>query len=173
MEETGMTDDAMTPDVREEHRWLARLAGEWTFEGRMIPDEPQYRATGTETVRMLGEAWMLAEANGTMASGCETGSLMTIGFDPETGRFNGTFVASTMTSLWLYDGALDEGGKSLRLQSEGPRFDGQPGKALYEDEIEIVSEDERRLNARIRGDDGAWTLFMTTTYRRNRRGETR
>lgn len=161
-----MADDPMKLDIREEHRWLARLAGEWTYESRMISDEPQYRASGTETVRMLGEAWMLAEASGTMASGCDTASLMTIGFDPETGRFTGTFVASMMTSLWLYDGTLDADGKSLRLRSEGPRFDGQPGKALYEDEIEIVSGDERRLNARVRGDDGAWTLFMTTTYRR-------
>lgn len=161
-----MAEDAMTPDIRDEHRWLARLAGEWTYDGRMIPDEPQYRASGTETVRMLGEVWMLAEASGTMAGGRETASLMTIGFDPESGRFTGTFMASLMTSLWLYDGALDEGGKSLRLRSEGPRFDGQPGTALYEDEIEIVSGDERRLNARVREDDGSWTLFMTTDYRR-------
>lgn len=163
-----MADDGMTPNIRDEHRWLARLAGEWTFEARMIPDEPQHRASGTETVRMLGEAWMLAEASGAMAGGCDTGSLMTIGFDPESGRFTGTFVASMMTSLWLYDGALDESGRSLRLRSEGPRFDGRPGKALYEDEIEIVADDERRLSARVREDDGSWTLFMTTTYRRNR-----
>jgi len=163
-----MAEDGMKLDIRDEHRWLARLAGEWTYEGQMIPDEPQYRASGTETVRMLGEAWMLAEASGTMDSGCETASLMTIGFDPESGRFTGTFVASMMTGLWLYDGTLDEGGRSLRLQSEGPRFDGQPGKALYEDEIEVVGEDERRLNARVRNDDGSWTRFMTTTYRRKR-----
>ena len=163
-----MADDGMKLDIRDEHRWLARLAGEWTYEGRMIPDDPKYRASGAETVRMLGEAWMLAEAEGAMADGTPTGSLMTIGFDPETGRFTGTFVASMMTNLWLYDGTLDEGGRSLRLQSEGPRFDGQPGKALYEDEIEVVDDDERRLNARVRNDDGSWTRFMTTTYRRKR-----
>lgn len=163
-----MAEDGMSLDIRDEHRWLARLAGEWTYEGRMIPDKPQHRAGGTETVRMLGEAWMLAEASGTMTGGRETASLMAIGFDPETGRFTGTFMASMMTSLWLYDGALDESGRSLRLQSEGPRFDGRPGTALYEDEIEIVSEDERRLNARVREDDGSWTQFMTTTYRRKR-----
>lgn len=163
-----MADDGMKPDIRDEHRWLARLAGDWTYEGRMIPDELQYRASGTETVRMLGEAWMLAEASGTMASGCGTGSLLAVGFDPETGRFTGSFMASMMTGLWLYDGALDEGGRSLRLRSEGPRFDGQPGKAQYEDEIEIISDAERRLNARVRNDGGSWTLFMTTTYRRKR-----
>lgn len=163
-----MADDETALDIRDEHRWLSRLVGEWTYEGRMIPDQPEFRASGTETVRMLGEVWMLAEATGTMADGSETTSLIAVGFDPGTGRFTGSFMASMMTGLWLYDGALDEGGRSLRLQSEGPRFDGQPGKAMYEDEIEIVSDNERRLNARVRNDDGSWTPLMTTTYRRKR-----
>lgn len=105
-----MAETEMALDICDEHRWLSRLAGEWEYEGRMIPDQPEFRASGTETVRMLGEVWMLAEAKGTMADGSETSSLIAVGFDPGTGRFTGSFMASMMTGLWLYDGALDATG---------------------------------------------------------------
>lgn len=119
-----------------------------------------------ESVRMLGELWMLAESEGHMAGGHPARSLITVGFDADKGRFVGSFIGSMMTSFWTYDGALDPDGRTLRLQSEGPAFDGSPGAALYEDVIEIVGPDERLLRGRIQGEDGAWTDFMLTHYRR-------
>ncbi len=108
---------------------------------------------------------MLAEAEG-VAGGQPAKSLITLGFDPDKGRFVGSFIANMMYSFWVYDGALDKDGKTLRLKAEGPRFDGQPGTALYEDAIEIVSPDEHLLRAKVRQDDGSWHEFMVTKYRR-------
>ena len=90
---------------------------------------------------------------------------MTLGFDPTTGRFVGSFIASMMTKFWLYDGFLDEDGKKLVLEAEGPAMTGA-GVALYRDVIELVDPDHKRLIAYIRGEDDGWTEFMTANYTR-------
>lgn len=46
-------------------------------------------------------------------------TIMTIGYDPHRQRFVGTFVASMMTHLWMYEGALDDGERVLTLETEG------------------------------------------------------
>ena len=48
-------------EPRDEHRWLHRLVGDWTFEGEAVmgPDQPPARMTGRERVRMLGDAWAM------------------------------------------------------------------------------------------------------------------
>jgi len=151
-------------EPRDEHRWLHRLVGEWTFEGEaaMGPDQPPERMTGTERVRRLGEAWVVCE----MAHGDAPTSLMTLGFDPARGRFVGTFVADAMTHLWTYEGALDADRRLLTLDTEGPSFVGEPGLVPYRDSLEIVSDDERILRSEARGPDGTWRNFMTSRYRR-------
>jgi hypothetical protein len=161
-----MAEDIPIVPPGEEHRWLAQLVGDWTYAGRSLPDDPACNASGTETVRMLGDLWMLAESVGQMAGGHPARSLITVGFDPDKGRFVGSFIGSMMASFWTYDGALDPDGRALRLRSEGPRFDGSPGTALYEDVIEIIGPDERLLRGRVRGDGGVWSDFMVTRYRR-------
>ena len=98
-----------------------------------------------------------------MAGDHPSRSLITVGFDPDKGRFVGSFIGSMMTSFWTYDGALDPDGRALRLRSEGPAFDGS-GMAVYEDVIEIVGPDERLLRGRVQGEDGRWSDFMITRY---------
>ena len=155
-------------EPREEHRWLQQLTGDWTFEGEaaMGPDQPPERMTGTERVRMLGEAWAVCEMVHGDAAGAAPASIMTLGFDPARGRFVGTFVASMMAHLWTYDGALDAGRRVLTLDTVGPSFGGEPGLVPYRDLIEIVSADERTLRSETRAADGGWRDFMTSRYRR-------
>jgi hypothetical protein len=74
-----------------------------------------------------------------------------------------------MTHLWVYDGALDEGGSVLRLDAEGPAFIGE-GMANYQDLIEFVSDDHRVLRSRTPGPGGEWVEFMTAHYGRTRYG---
>lgn len=149
----------------DEHRWLARLAGEWSYEGRSIPDDAACRMTGVETVRTWGDYWILAEAEGD-AGPSSMRSLITLGYDPDQGRFVGSFIGTMMTSFWPYQGALDADGRRLVLDSTGPSFDDPTRTAAYQDIIEIVSDDERLLRAQVQGDDGRWTEFMVTRYRR-------
>ena len=143
------------------------MAGEWTYEheacGESGPDAA--KTTGTETVRMLGDVWIVAEGHGALPDGTPANTIMTVGYDPQKQRFVGTFVGSMMTNLWIYDGALEADGKSLALESEGPSMSGQ-GTAKYKDVIEWVNDDERYFKAYVMGEDGKWSLFMNATYRR-------
>lgn len=156
-----------TPEPQKEHEWLQRLVGEWSIESECVmgPDQPPMKFTGTERVRSLGRLWTIGEGSGDApGGGCD--SIMTLGFDTRTQRFVGTFVASAMTHLWPYDGSLDDSGNVLTLDSEGPSFAGDGTMAKYQDIIEFVSDDHRKLRSQMLGDDGKWTQFMSAEYRR-------
>lgn len=153
------------PQPTEQHRWLQALEGDWTWESDSVPSDPKCRWSGTERVSRYGDVWTVFDGEGEMG-GKRHASRITLGFDPDKDRFVGSYISSMMASFWPYEGTLDPDGRTLRLRSRGPRFDGQPGEALYEDVIEVVSPDERRLRGTVQGDDGAWTDFMLTTYRR-------
>lgn len=160
----------MQAEPREEHRWLERLAGEWTFEVEAVgkPGEPSQKDTGTERVRSLGGLWAVSEGHGQMPDGTPATTIMTLGYDPAKGRFVGTFVGSMMTHLWLYDGELDAAGNVLTLNTEGPSFTDERKTAKYRDVIELRSDDHRILTSSVLGDDGSWTQFMTAHYRRTK-----
>ena len=165
MDEALGTDQ--TPSMMAEHRWLHRLIGEWSVEGEasMGPGQPPMRMAGVERVRSIGGFWTMGEGESRMPDGSPATTIMTLGFDPRRNRFVGTFVGSMMTHLWLYDGALEEGGGVLTLDAEGPAFMGG-GMAKYQDVIELVSDDHRILRSRTPGPDGGWIEFMTAHYRR-------
>ncbi|MBC8114992.1 MAG: DUF1579 domain-containing protein, partial [Candidatus Saccharimonas sp.] len=151
-----------------EHQWLQKLVGEWTVEGEcsMGPDQPPSKMTGREVVRSLGGLWTVGE--GEMSDGGTCDSIMTLGYDPQSKRFVGTFIASMMTHLWPYNGSLDAAGKVLTLDSEGPSPAADGTMAKYQDIIEFVSDDHRLLSSQFLGDDGQWHPFMQAHYRRTK-----
>ena len=146
----------------QEHRWLHQLVGEWTFEGEcnMGPDQPAMKFTGSESVRSLGGLWTIGEGEGACRS------IMTLGYDPRTQRFVGTFIAAEMTHLWPYNGTLDAAGKVLTLDSQGPSMSGDGSICKYQDIIEFVSEHHRTLSSQFLKEDGQWHPFMKSHYRR-------
>jgi hypothetical protein len=158
----------MTAEPQKEHQWLQKFVGEWTFEGEatMEPGKPPEKFKGTESVRSLGGLWIVAE--GEMPGDGTTNTVMTLGYDPQRKRFVGTFIASMMTHLWPYDGALDAAGKVLTLDTEGPNFAAGGKMAKFQDAIELKSDDHRVLTSQMLGDDGKWHRFMTAHYRRKK-----
>lgn len=155
------------PEPLPEHFWLHQLVGEWMIESecKMGPDQPPMKTTGREVVRMFGKLWTVGEGTGDAPEGgCD--SIMTLGYDPQTKRFVGTFVASAMTHLWPYIGSLDPTGKVLTLDSVGPNFSGDGTMAKYQDIIEFITPDHRTLTARVQTADGSWQTFMSSHYRR-------
>jgi len=155
------------PEPQKEHQWLGKLVGEWTFENECImePGKPPAKSSGTETVRSFGGLWVVCEGKGEMPGGGMSTSMMTLGYDPDKKRFVGTFIASVMTFLWVYNGAL--AGNVLTLDCDGPSFTAPGAMAKYQDIIEIVSDDHRTLSSQFLH-EGKWQRFMTAHYRRRK-----
>lgn len=158
----------MKQEPQAQHRWLEKLVGEWTFESTcdLGPGQPPMQVAGTERVRSVGGLWVIAE--GEHAGGeAPAHTIMTLGYDPQAGRFVGTFIASVMTFLWSYRGTLADATSTLTLDAEGPDFAGT-GMAQYQDVIQFTDDDHRTLTSRILGPDGQWHQFMEMHYRRTR-----
>ncbi len=158
----------MPAEQQTEHRWLQKFVGEWTYEteAQMEPGKPREKFTGSELVRSLGELWILAEGKGEMPGGGTAAMMLTLGYDPQKKRYVGTWVGSMMTHLWIYDGVLDAGGKTLILSTEGPDMSVEGKLAKYRDVYEFRSDDHRTLTSHYLGDDGTWQVMMTSSYRR-------
>jgi hypothetical protein len=152
----------------EAHRWLQQLVGDWSYESDVLIGHatPRETFTGTESVRPLGEFWIVAEGESGMPGGPSSNSMMTLGYDPDKGRFTGTFVHSEGSYLWLYDGELDRDGKALTLSSEGPSMAGEGITTRYRDVIELTDNDHRTFISEAIGEDGRWHGFMTARYQR-------
>ncbi len=154
------------PKATEQHQWLHRLIGEWNYEGNGSSPEGNEPFSGTETVRALGDVWIVCEGVGTMQCSGESRTLVTLGFDPAKGRFVGTWVGTMMSMLWVYDGELEESGNALNLYAEGPDFDSGDRIALYRDRIELIGENERVMTSAVQSESGEWTQFMEMRFRR-------
>ncbi len=158
----------MQAEPQKEHQWLQRLVGEWTFEveSTVEPGKPPETFKGTERVRSLGGLWVVCEARGEMPGGGFTETIMTLGYDPDKRRYVGTFVASMMAQLWIYDGTLDSAGRTLTLDTIGPSLTGGASSSTYQDIIEFESDELRLMSSQVLDDDGTWRRFTTVRYRR-------
>lgn len=151
-----------------EHRWLQRLVGEWSSEAECVmgPDQPAVTMRGRESIRALGDFWVIGTGEGEMPGGGTGHTVITLGYDVAKRRFTGNFVGSMMTMMWLYDGALDAGQTVLTLDSEGPDFATPGRRAPYQDIIEVPSTDQRIMRSRMQDAEGNWQPVMTARYRR-------
>ena len=154
------------PKATPQHEWLKRMIGDWTYEGNGSGPVGGESFSGKETVRALGDVWIVARGEGTMQCAGESHTLVTLGYDPANGRFVGTWVGSMMSMLWVYDGELDESGNALNLYAEGPAFDGGDRTALYRDRIELFSDNERVMMSAVQTENGEWSQFMEMRFRR-------
>lgn len=151
------------PKPIEQHRFLERLVGIWDA----LPDEgsaetPQW----TETGRSMDGLWFVVEGKADMGPDGQTRTLMTLGYDPAQQHYVGTWVGTMMTKLWVYKGWVEDDGRTLTLEAEGPAFD-DPGKtALYHDAITFLDDDHRRFTGSVRQPDGTFKQFMAVDFRR-------
>jgi hypothetical protein len=154
-----------------EHQWLRRFVGEWTTESEMPGEngQPPTKLFGSETVRPLGDLWVIGEGRGDMPGGGTATMVLTLGFDPQKNKYVGTWVGSMMTHLWVYEGSVDPAGTTLTLETEGPNFANEgKTKTKYREVIEFKSDDHRVFSSHMLGDDGKWTQIMQMQYRRRK-----
>jgi hypothetical protein len=167
----AVAQDTPTPPG-EHHKWLDQLVGNWTVESEMMmgPDTPPVKSTATDTVRSLDGRWIIGEMKGEMPAamgGGKVTAIITLGYDAEKGKYQGTWIDSMHDLLWVYTGTLDATGKILTLEAEGPNMmdPADKSKMKYRDVIEIKSADHRTLTSSAFM-DGKWVQFGVTNYRR-------
>lgn len=159
-------------EPQEQHKWLSKLVGNWTIESdcQMGPDDKPMKTKGKESVRMLGDLWIVCEGEMEAPTGEVGKTMMTLGYDPKKKHFVGTWVGSMMHNMWVYEGDLDSAKKVLPLNTVGPDFlSGEKDsnkEAKYQDIIEIVDNDNRILRSQVQGADGKWVQIMTAHYKR-------
>ncbi|MGA0572032.1 DUF1579 domain-containing protein [Variovorax sp. VNK109] len=161
----------MKAEATSHHQWLRRLIGEWTFEGEadMGDGQPAVKSRGTETVRALGDVWVICEGQTTMPDDGGTGYMvMTIGYSADKGAYVGNWVGSMMTHQFVYEGQINGCGDALPLMTEGPSFAADGKTVRYCDTITFVNDDERWLTSSVRQEDGSWKQFMKMVYKRRK-----
>ncbi len=159
----------MPPAPGEHHKWLEQLIGTWTFESEMGgPDMPPMKATGTDTVRSLHGRWVVCELQSEMPGMGAMSAVLSLGYNSETGKYQGTWIDSVHDHMWVYVGTLDPTKKILTLETEGPNMmDPTKGLTKYRDVIEIKSPDHRTLTSSANV-DGKWVQFVTANYRKTK-----
>lgn len=158
------------PKPTAEHQWLQQFVGEWTVhsEMEMGPGGETMKCDSTESVRAVGDIWILSELRGQMPGGPPMTAFMTLGYDPEKGHFVGTWVDSFHPYLWIYKGTLDDSRKILTLEADGPNMMAPGTMAQYRDITEFRSKNERVLTSSMKGPDGQWHTFMKATFTRKK-----
>lgn len=157
------------PAPQKEHEWLQQFVGEWESESEasMGPGQPAMKCKGTTRSRMLGGFWMVSEAKAEML-GTTVNAVQTIGYDPQSEKYIGTWVDSMMNYMWRYEGTVDETGKILTLEAEGPNFMDEGKTAKFRDAYEFKSKDHIVATSSMLDEDGKWVTFMTGNVRRKK-----
>lgn len=154
---------------QKEHEWLQQIVGEWDVESEcsMMPGEPAMKWPGTETIRSIGGLWTITESNSKVMDTVAIG-VMTLGYDPERKKYVGTWIDSVNNYMWRYEGTLDESGKKLTLDTEGPSMTEPGKKKMYKESIEIKDKDHKVFTSSIEVKDGEWYTFMTSKATRKK-----
>lgn len=153
---------AQSQQPAEGPEWLEQLVGEWDVQFEMLG---QSEVSGTDSVRAIGNHWVVAETRTTMMGVPFTGRL-SLGHDPLKGRFHATWIDSMGGYLWVYEGTLDEDRDTLTLETEGPSMGDPAETARYREIIRITGEDSRTFTSSIETDDGTWMEILSAEYHR-------
>jgi hypothetical protein len=155
------------PKPNKEHEWLQQFVGEWELdsEASMGPGQPPMKCQGRESVKSMGGFWIVSNME-SQPAGMPMTAVLTLGYDPSSKKYVGTWVDSMTSHLWKYEGSLDATGKILTLNSEGPNCMAGGKLAKFREITEFTSPDERVYSSQVLGDNGEWITFMSGTAKR-------
>jgi hypothetical protein len=151
------------------HNWLQQLVGEWDVVSttNMGPDADPWVVESSESTRTMGGLWTVGLAEGDFM-GTPYQAKMTLGYDPAKDQYIGNWIDSIQTHLWAYTGELDESGKILILNTEGPSFSDPTKMDWYQERIEIINANKRTFQSFMKGENGEWQAFMQAEYTRRK-----
>lgn len=124
------------PAPSEEHKVVMRDVGEWTIKGKVLTPEGFQDFEGEEKVVAVGKFWTVSHHSSDMMGGLKGSS--TMGFDPKTKKFVGTWVDSFQAAPTKMTGTYDKKSNTMTYETTHVGMDGKPmpGKIViqYKDE---------------------------------------
>ena len=133
-------------------KWLKQFEGTWATTHN-----------GTMKSRVVGEFWVVNELIFNEA----LTAVQSFGYDKKKNQFVGSWIDYSSSFLWRYTGSLDEAGKKLIMEAEGPDMSDPTKARRYRDSYEFKSEDEIAAVSQMLNDKGEWQTYSTSTMTRN------
>lgn len=145
----------------QEHEWLEKFVGQW----ELVSEGEGVKSSAVMKSSMLGKLWVVNESE-MEVNGTKMKSIQMIGYDPEKKKYVGIWADSMINYLWQYEGTVDESGKKLTLEAEGPSMTGDGTMTNYRDAYEFKDDNTIIATSSMQGEDGKWKVFMTGTAKR-------
>jgi hypothetical protein len=166
---TGRAQTPDRPPPVAEHDVLGQFTGEWEMTGEIIVplSGEVLEVWGTESARMLGEFWLVSELEYSMA-GMDASGLTTIGYDSAAGSLAGSYISSLGGFRWEYEGEVDESGRKLTLETEGPSPLRAGETARFRETLELRDKNHKVFTSSMQDDEGRWVTMLTWNYRREK-----
>lgn len=118
----ALAQDAPTPS--EEHKIVLRDVGDWNITGRMMLPQGFQEFKGEEKVVAIGKFWTVSHYSADIFGGLKGSS--TMGFDPKSKKFVGTWVDSFQPAVTHMQGTYDKKTKTMTYETTGIGMDGKP-----------------------------------------------
>ena len=150
-------------DTEKEHEWLKKFVGQWD----VVSDGQGSQGEAVMKSSMLGKLW-LVNASDMEINGMKMKSIQMIGYDPKKEKYVGIWADSMINHMWHYEGTVDEAGKKLTLEAEGPSMTGDGTMTNYRDAYEFKDENTIIATSSMQGEDGEWTVLMEGTAKRRK-----
>ncbi|MFT7677478.1 MAG: hypothetical protein ACI8QC_001456 [Planctomycetota bacterium] len=150
------------PTVTEEHKRMLETVGEWT--GVMVMDMGQGPVSYdcTETITAVGELWVTSAFHCEFM-GMDFDGASSMGYDPETSTYTGTWIDSTTNHLTIQKGSFDKAKNAIVMEYEGP--DAMTGK-MVPMRLENVGTKDAYMMTFFQTVDGTTTQTMTISMKR-------
>jgi hypothetical protein len=156
---------AMMPG--EEHKHLARLAGDWTFANKMwmAPGQPPSESGGTMHGEMiLGGRYVQTEWKGTIMGMPFEGHGVD-GYDNLAKKYVSSWIDNMGTGIMMSTGSCEDGGK--KCTSTGEMMDPMTGKsATMRSVITWMSDSSFKMEMYGNGPDGSEMKMMELEVKR-------
>ncbi len=162
------------PQPTKEHKLLQQFVGDWDVVAETVaaPGQESIRSEGVESSQMIGGFWLVGNGKAEML-GIPVTNVLTLGYNPKSQQYVGTFFCSLDSTLWQYRGTMDDSGKKLTLETEGPSPLDPTKTAKYREIMELKDKDHKVFTSYLQAEDGSWVKFVTMDYRRRQPGSAR
>lgn len=144
-----------------EHAYLKQYLGTWTTETSWTEGDVEHKSAGTATfTEVYGGRYVKSEMQGEMMGAPFTGSML-IGYNKNQKKFEGTWIDSWSTQVFMFTGTADSTGKVIT--TSGMMDDPMSGQSMMSKQVTTFKGDVMTFEM-YGTHDGKEMKMMTITY---------